>query len=154
MIRQAIILSLFFFPIPSLMMAQAQPKDTARLKPPKLESFWGLNRGGRITLEAAVPLLDSSVIVIADKKEKLPVAKALLVYRSKDLYEDEATGTLKSRYNSYSCSFKYNDRLPENWKKFLKENMKPGDQLLFADIHVKSKNGYLFAAPDIRFIIE
>jgi len=154
MTHRTVILSLAFLYLPVLLLAQAQPKDTARLKPPAMEAFWGLQRSGRITLEQAISLLDSSVRVIAEKKEKLPVAKAVLVYRSKDYYEDEATGTVKTRFNSYSCNFKYSDRLPENWKKFLKEQIKPGDQLLIADIHVKNKNGYLLAAPDIKLVIE
>jgi hypothetical protein len=139
---------------PFLLWGQSNNKDTARLKPPKLTSFWGQSRGGNIALEHVISLLDSSIEVISEKKEKLQLAKALLVYRSKDYYEDESTGTVKKRYNSYSCNFKYNDHLPENWKKFLKENMKPGDQLHFADIHVKDQNGYLFTAPDIKIIIE
>jgi hypothetical protein len=119
-----------------------------------LESFWGMSKGGNITLENVISLLDSSIKIFADKKVKLPLAKAVLVYRSKDYYEDETTGNLKRKLNSYSYNFHYIDTLPENWKNFLKENMKPGDQLHFADIYVKNRNGYLFTAPDIKIIIE
>lgn len=149
-----LVLSFAFILMPFFIWGQVKTKDTARLKPPKLESFWGLSRGGNIALEHVISLLDSSLKIYAEKKEKLPVAKALLVYRSKDYYEDESSGTLKTRYNSYSYNFRYNDRLPETWKKFLKENLKPGDQLHFADIHVKNQNGYLFTAPDIKIMIE
>jgi len=149
-----IIISFILILSPFLILGQSKSKDTAKLKPPKLESFWGMSRGGHVALEHVIYLLDSSIKIFTEKKEKLTIAKAILVYRSKDFYEDETTGILKTKYNSYSCNFKYNDQIPDNWKKFLKENMKPGDQLHFADIHVKNKSGYLFTAPDIKIMIE
>jgi hypothetical protein len=131
-----------------------QTKESPKLKPPKMEAFWGMSRGGKLTVQEVAQIIDSVVLVLADRKEKLVISRAILVYRSKDQVEDEETGEIKIKYNSYSYNFRNTDRLPDQWKKFLKENIKPGDKLLIADILVKNRFNEIFNAGDINIIIE
>ena len=113
-----------------------------------------MSRGGKLTVQEVAQIIDSVVLVLADRKEKLVISRAILVYRSKDQVEDEETGEIKIKYNSYSYNFRNTDRLPDQWKKFLKENIKPGDKLLIADILVKNRFNEIFNAGDINIIIE
>jgi len=74
--------------------AQQSPKPT--LKPPALQSFWGKTKGGELPLEFVLGIIDSSVWVMDDKKVRYKISRFILVHRSKDKYEDEKTGELKS----------------------------------------------------------
>lgn len=146
-------LFLIFVLIPGMLWSQTKP-DAPKIKPPKMDTYLGVSSSGNLTVVQVLPLLDSTLNVYVEKKEKQVIAKAILIYRSKDFYEDESTGTIKTRFNSYSYTYQYNGTLPDNWKKFLKENLKTGDQLIIADIHIKTKNGYLFTAPDLKINIQ
>jgi hypothetical protein len=115
-------LFLIFVLIPGMLWSQTKP-DAPKIKPPKMDTYWGVSSSGNLTVVQVLPLLDSTLNVYVEKKEKQVIAKAILIYRSKDFYEDESTGTIKTRFNSYSYTYQYNGTLPDNWKKFLKENL-------------------------------
>ena len=144
----------FTMTILSLSALSQQVKDTPKLKQPKMESFWGGFKGGKLNVNIVNEILDSAIFVIAEKKEKLTISRAILVYRSKDIIEDEETGIIKTKFNSTSYNYINNDTLPQSWRNFLKENIKPGDQIQIADIIVRDKRKNLFNAGDIKIFIE
>jgi hypothetical protein len=119
-----------------------------------MESFWGNIKGGKLTVNDIHRLVDSSVTVITDKKEKLKISRAIFIYRSKDYAEDEKTGEVKIRYNSTAYNFRNTDQLTAQWKRTLRENIKPGDQIVIADIIVRDSKDQIFNAGDIRIIVE
>ncbi|HMP87370.1 MAG TPA: hypothetical protein PKE63_08850, partial [Lacibacter sp.] len=96
---------------------------------------------------------DSSVWVISDKKERMRISRFILLYRSKDRYEDEETGAIRSRFNSSSVQVNNTALLPERWRKTLYENIKKEDELYISDIIVRDRNNEYLKAPDIRIII-
>lgn len=128
-----------------------QPAPT--LKPPSLQSFWGATKGGTFPLELALNIIDSSVRVIDDKKLKYPIASFIILYRSKDRYEDEQTGEIKTRFNNNSVVIRNAAVLEEKWRKMIYENLKPGDELFITDIIVRDKRGNFFKAPEIKVTV-
>jgi hypothetical protein len=124
-----------------------------KLIPPPLQSFWGNTKGGTLPLEFALNVIDSAVWVIDDKKNRYAISKFIMVYRSKDRYEDEQTGEVKSRFNSNSVIIR-NAPLPEEkWRKMIYENLKPGDEIIITDIIVRDKRNNFFKAPDLTITV-
>ena len=128
--------------------AQEKPKPT--LKPPPLQSFWGKTKGGDLPLDFLLPTIDSAIWVIDDKKVKYHISRFILVYKSKDKYEDEKTGEVKTRFNTSGTNVSNSPFLPANWQKNLYEIVKKEDEILITDIIVKDKFGYYYTAPDIK----
>lgn len=138
----------------SVTPASAQQKPAPTLKPPPLQAFWGTTNGGTLPLEFVLGVIDSTVWVIDDKKVRYNISRFILVYRSKDKYEDEKTGEIKSRFNVNSTSVRNSALLPELWRKNLYETIKKEDELMIADIIVRDKKGNYFSAPDVKIIIK
>lgn len=130
--------------------AQQKPPT---LTPPELQTFWGSSKGGNLPLEMALSLVDSSVWVIDTKKIRYSISRFVIVYRSKDKYEDEQTGEVKTRFNSNTVQIRNNPFLTEQWRKMLYENIKPGDELLITDLIARDKKGNFFRAPDVKIVI-
>jgi hypothetical protein len=148
------LLFLTIFVIGSFLHSSAQQKPASTLKPPPLQSFWGTTKGGDLPLEFVLGVLDSAVWVMDDKKIRYSISRFIIVYRSKDKYEDEKTGEIKTRFNPNSTSVKNSALLPEIWRKNLYEMIKKEDELIIADIIVRDKKGNYFAAPDVKIIIQ
>lgn len=130
-----------------------KPQPAAKIKPPKVSITWGNSKGGSLSPDAFVALLDSAIRVVSEKKELLAISRGMLVYKSKDQVEDEK-GKVKSQYNAYMNEIRNENKVPEKWKTFLAEEIKPGDIFLIAEIHVRDKQGYIFNAPDLKIMIE
>jgi hypothetical protein len=140
--------------ISSATQSVAQQKPAPTLKPPPLQSFWGTTNGGDLPLEFVLGVLDSAVWVMDDKKIRYSISRFIIVYRSKDKYEDEKTGEIKTRFNPNSTSVKNSALLPELWRKNLYETIKKEDELIIADVIVRDKKGNYFSAPDVKIIIK
>jgi hypothetical protein len=134
--------------------AQQPQKPTPTLKPPVLQSFWSTTKGGSLPLEIALNIVDSGFVwVIDDKKVKYNINRFMLVYRSKDRFEDEQTGEIKSRFNNSSVVIKNTGIVEEKWRKLLYENIKSGDEVWITDIIVRDRRGEYFKAPDVKISI-
>lgn len=128
-------------------MAQQKPAPT--LKPPPLQSFWGTTKGGDLPLEMVLGIIDSAVWVMDDKKVRYRISRFMIVYKSKDKFEDEKTGELKTRFNVTSINIKNTGYLPATWQKSLYENIKKDDELMITDIIVQNNRGSYFSCPDV-----
>lgn len=131
---------------------QTKPKPT--LKKPVLFSYWGNTKGGNLPLDKVLELVDSSIWVMSDKKEKMDISRFFLLYKSLDNFEDEKTGKITQRFNTNGVEIRNNHSLPENWRKMLYENMKRGDEILITELYVRNKKGDFFLAPDIIIAIK
>ncbi|MBP6687665.1 MAG: hypothetical protein KA160_07370 [Lacibacter sp.] len=129
--------------------AQEKPKPTT-LKPPPFQSFWGKTKGGNVPLEMVLTTIDSAIWVIDDKKTRYHISRFIFVIRSKDKYEDEKTGEIKSKFNSTATNVRNSGYLPALWQKNLYEIIKKDDEILITDIIVKDKFGYYYTAPEIK----
>lgn len=134
--------------------AQQPQKPTPTLTPPQLQSFWGTTKGGSLPLEFVLNVVDSGFVwVIDDKKVKYNINRFIVIYRSKDRFEDEQTGEIKSRFNNNSLIVKNTGIIEEKWRKMMYENIKAGDELWITDIIVRDKKGEYIKAPDVRITI-
>jgi hypothetical protein len=129
--------------------AQEKPKPNT-LKPPPLQTFWGKTKGGDLPLEIVLTTIDSAVWVIDDKKARYHISRFIVVHRSKDKYEDEKTGEIKSKYNSTATNVRNSGYLPKIWQKNLYEIIKKEDEIIITDIIVKDRFGYYYSAPEIK----
>jgi hypothetical protein len=127
-----------------------EKKIPTTLKPPPLQSFWGKTKGGDLPLELVLTTIDSAIWVIDDKKARYHISRFIVVHRSKDKYEDEKTGEIKSRYNSSANNVSNSPFLSAAWQKNLYEIIKKEDEILITDIIVKDKWGYYYTAPEIK----
>lgn len=134
--------------------AQQPQKPTPTLTPPQLQSFWGTTKGGSLPLEFVLNVVDSGFVwVIDDKKVKYNINRFIVIYRSKDRFEDEQTGEIKSRFNNNSLIVKNTGIIEEKWRKMMYENIKVGDELWITDIIVRDKKGEYIKAPDVKITI-
>jgi hypothetical protein len=147
-------LFLFLLLCISISAISQQTKDTPKLKQPKLKSFWGGYKSGNVNFDIVKTLIDSSIFVISETKERFSISRAIFVYRSNDKAEDEQTGLIKNVFNSSSYNYVNNDTLSQKWRKFLLESLKPGDQIHIADIIVRDKRNNLFYSEDIRINVQ
>ena len=143
-------LFLFLFVALLCLQTQAQDKPKPTLKPPPLQSFWGKTKGGDLPLEMVLTTIDSAIWVIDDKKNRYHISRFIVVHRSKDKYEDEKTGEIKSKYNSTAANVSNSGYLSKLWQKNLYEIIKKEDEILITDIIVKDKFGYYYTAPEIK----
>ncbi|MBY0478286.1 MAG: hypothetical protein K2Q24_11610 [Chitinophagaceae bacterium] len=132
----------------------AQQKPAPTLKPPPLQSFWGSTKGGNLPLEMVLGIIDSALWVMDDKKVRYRISRFMIVYKSKDKFEDEKTGEIKTRFNITSANFKNSGLLSSIWQKSLYEQIKKDDELMITDIIVQNNKGSYFAAPDIIIRIQ
>jgi hypothetical protein len=134
--------------------AQQPQKPTPTLTPPQLQSFWGTTKGGSLPLEFVLNVVDSGFVwVIDDKKVKYNINRFIVIYRSRDRFEDEQTGEIKSRFNNNSLIVKNTGIIEEKWRKMMYENIKVGDELWITDIIVRDKKGEYIKAPDVKITI-
>jgi hypothetical protein len=155
MIRSSAKYALSFFIFISITysgFSQQKPKPV--LKPPVLQSFWGNTKGGNISLDMALQLIDSAVWVISDKKERMTISRFFILYKSLDQFEDEKTGVVKQRHNTNGVYVRNDNKLTEKWRKSIYESLKKGDELLITDLYVRDKKGEYYLAPDILLIIK
>jgi len=132
--------------------SQQKPKPV--LKPPVLQSFWGNTKGGNISLDMALQLVDSAIWVISDKKERMTISRFFILYKSLDQFEDEKTGVVKQRHNTNGVYVRNDNKLAEKWRKSIYESLKKGDELLITDLYVRDKRGEYYLAPDILLVIK
>ena len=150
MIKATFLVSFFFLAF--AVETKAQQKPAPVLVPPKLQSFWGVTKGGELPLEFVLNVIDSAIWVFDDKKIKYRLSRFILVHRSKDKFEDD-NGELKTRFNTNSVTVRNSGYVPVNWQKNLYEIIKKEDELIITDIIVRDKKGNFFKAPDVKIIV-
>lgn len=150
LLKRPFCLFLLLFVTALTVQTKAQDKPKPTLKPPPLQSFWGKTKGGDLPLEIVLTTIDSAIWVIDDKKNRYHISRFIVVHRSKDKYEDEKTGEIKSKYNSTAANVSNSGFLSKPWQKNLYEIIKKEDEILITDIIVKDKFGYYYTAPDIK----
>lgn len=147
--RKQLFIILFSIAFVSIKAQQSNPK----LATPPLQTFWGNSKGGNLPLEFTLNIIDSAIWVIDEKKQRYAVSRFILLYKSKDKYEDEQTGDIKTRFNNNSIVVRNAAVIDEKWRKLIYENIKPGDELIITDIIVRDKRNHLFKAPDFSIVV-
>lgn len=148
--QKPVLILLFMMAVSFGVNAQQKPPT---LTPPELQTFWSNSKGGTLPLELVLNMIDSSIWVIDGSKMRFTISRFMLVYRSRDRFEDEQTGEIKTRHNNTSVNVKNAGVPEEKWRRMLYENLKAGDEIWFTDIIVKDKRGNFFKAPDLKVVV-
>lgn len=116
-------------------------------------SYWGPITSGNISAEQIKAILAAAIFVKDNKNQSYIVSGFRINYSFKGSYKDESTGDTKSMKDLRVNDFNNKNTLPQPWIESIKDNIKPGDVILFNKILFRNKEGRLQMAPDIRIII-
>jgi hypothetical protein len=116
-------------------------------------SYWGPITSGNISGEQIKAILAAAIFVKDNKYQSYIVSGFRLNYSFKGSYKDESTGDTKSMKDLRVNDFNNKNTLPQPWFESIRDNIKPGDVILFNKILFRNKEGKLQMAPDIRIAI-
>lgn len=113
----------------------------------------GLNEGS-IPPDQLKKHIDSAIIVKDKKGNQYPVVRFRINYSFISTYKDSETELIKKIKDFRAADFYDTAFLSQNWTESIKDNVKPGDELLFNWILVRLKNGKKFMVPDWKVTIK
>lgn len=116
-------------------------------------SHWGPITSGYISSEQIKAILVASIFVKDNKYQSYIVSGFRINYSFKGSFKDESTGDTKSMKDLRVNDFNNKNTLPQPWIESIKDNIKPGDVILFNRILFRNKEGKLQMAPDIRITV-
>jgi len=116
-------------------------------------SYWGPITSGNISAEQIKAILAAAIFVKDNKYQSYIVSGFRINYSFKGSFKDEETGNTKSMKDLRVNDFNNKNTLPQPWIESIKDNIKPGDVILFNKILFRNKEGKLQMAPDIRITV-
>lgn len=118
-------------------------KSTAQTKPVKLYTQLGAYRDSAIVSVAeAESIIGQGLKIFDDKKTSYQLSSYIFLFKRVAVTEDEQTGKTSPTSSLAAQTFKQSP-LPQNWITQVREQVKPGDELQFADVIVKDAKGKL-----------
>jgi hypothetical protein len=136
--------------------AKAQQKPTA--KPvattlPKLTISMGGIKSGNLTIDQLKKIVDSPLVAKDEKGITYPIKSFRINYTFKSSFKDEETQQTRTVKDFRAFDFNNTDRLSEDWRNSIKDNVKKDDQMLINNIVVRLNNGKSFFAPELKLKI-
>lgn len=116
-------------------------------------SHWGPITSGNISSEQIKAILVAAIFVKDNKNQPYTVSGFRINYSFKGTFKDEETGNTKTMKDLRVNDFNNKNTLPQPWIESIKDNIKPGDVILFNKILFRNKEGKLQMAPDIRITV-
>lgn len=98
-------------------------------------------------------LIDSPLRVYDQNGNPYRVVTYLFSYRHKDVYLDDETMSLKTKYD-YVSYYVFDNPLPQKRAQYIRDEIKDGEEFWFEKIIVTNQRGEQFFAPDIHIRIE
>ena len=138
--------------------AIAQPKkakvDTlATAMPLTFATYWGPVGTGN-ALAAQIAAISPAAILVRDNTGKLyPVNAFRINYKFKSTYRDDESGQTKSRSDLRVGDFNNTAQLSQVWAGSIKDNVKPGDTILFNQVLFRNVKGKLQLAPALKIVV-
>lgn len=102
-----------------------------------------------ITVAEAEKAVVSPISVKDEKNLSYPIISYQLAYKRLAAVEDEETKKVSPVTSLVAKQFNVTP-VPESWSKYVLEQLKAGEELIFFDIVVKDAAGKLYFVPDIR----
>ena len=136
--------------------AKAQQKTTAKTVAttlPKLTISMGGNKSGNLTIDQLKKIVDSPLVAKDEKGIVYPIKSFRINYTFKSSYKDEETQQVRTVKDFRAFDFNNTDRLSEDWRNSIKDNVKKDDEMLINNIVVRLKNGKSFFAPELKLRI-
>jgi hypothetical protein len=116
-------------------------------------SHWGPITSGNISAEQIKAILAAAIFVKDNNYQSYIVSGFRINYSFKGSYKDEETGNTKSMKDLRVNDFNNKNTLPQPWIESIKDNIKPGDIILFNKILFRNKEGRLQMGPDIKITV-
>jgi len=136
-------------------MAQQKPATKpATTTLPKLTVSLGGSKSGNITVARLKEIVDSPLVVKDEKGITYTIKSFRINYTFKSSYKDEETQEVRSVKDFRAFDFTNTDRLSEDWRNSIKDNVKRDDEMLINNLVVRLKNGKSFFAPELKLKIQ
>jgi hypothetical protein len=159
LLSQIILLSFFTFSL-QILCAQKPATRTAasivqKSKLPVLTTHLGPTKDSVVSLNANLvkSIIDARLVITDEKGNEYKLTYYEFLYKRIGIKEDEATGKI-SPTTTISADHFATSPLPVLWKKIIKEELKPGEELYFFDIIVKNVQGASMYAPSLKILIQ
>ena len=124
------------FKVPKLITSLGNFKDTMFVSPQVADSLLGIS------------------FKISDAKNTpYSISSYSFLYRKIVATEDEQTGKVSNTTSVKSSLFKASP-LPQLWQNVIRENLRPGEELLFFDVIAKDEQGRVMYAPNLKLTIK
>ena len=124
-----------------------------KFKAPKLSTSLGNYRDTVfVSTQVADSLLGMSLKISDAKNNVYTISSFYFLYRKIVATEDEQTGKVSNTTSVKSSLFK-SSPLPQLWQNAVRENLRPGEELLFFDVIAKDLQGHVMYAPNLKFIL-
>ena len=137
--------------------SQAKKKQVEKVEekpvPVVYTSHWGPITTGNISGEQIKAILAAPIVVKDNKNQLYNVSGFRINYSFKGSFKDEETGNTKTMKDLRVNDFNNKNTLPQPWIESIKDNIKPGDVILFNKILFRNKEGKLQMAPDIKITV-
>ncbi len=132
-----------------------QPASIQKNKLPVLVTHLGPIKDSMVTLSANLvkSIIDARLVITDDKMNEYTLTYYEFLYKRIGIKEDEATGKI-SPTTTITADHFASSPLPVLWKKIIKEELKPGEELYFFDIIVKNAQGLSMYAPSLKILIQ
>ena len=125
-----------------------------KFKVPKLiTSFGNFKDTMFVSPQVADSLLGVSFKISDAKNTPYSISSYSFLYRKIVATEDEQTGKVSNTTSVKSSLFKASP-LPQLWQNVIRENLRPGEELLFFDVIAKDAQGRVMYAPNLKLIIK
>jgi hypothetical protein len=148
---------IFFFFFLVVIFCQAQQKPTTKTTSgslPKLTITLGGIKSSNISVQQMQMIVDSPFVVKDEKGITYPIKSFRINYTFKSSYKDEETEKVKEVKDFRAFDFNNTDRLGEDWRNSIKDNVKKEDEMLINNVIVKLKNGKSFFAPELKLKVQ
>jgi len=151
-----IVLSILFSLVSCYSIAQpkkAKVDTLATAMPLTFATYWGPVGTGN-ALAAQIAAISPAAILVRDNTGKLyPVNAFRINYKFKSTYRDDESGQTKSRSDLRVGDFNNTAQLSQVWAGSIKDNVKPGDTILFNQVLFRNVKGKLQLAPALKIIV-
>jgi hypothetical protein len=132
----------------------AKPNLYAKFKVPKLIcSLGGYKDSSFVSAQIAEAIIGAKLNVVDAKNVAYTLSSYQFLYRKIVVSEDEATGKAYNTTSVKSSLFKTSP-LPTMWLNMVRENLRPGEEIIFFDIIVKDAQGRVMYAPNLKLKVK
>jgi hypothetical protein len=131
-----------------------KPTLYAKFKAPKLTaSLGGYKDSSFVPALTADAIMGAKLNVVDAKNVAYTLSSYQFLYRKIVVSEDEATGKAYNTTSVKSSLFKVSP-LPAIWLSAVRENLRPGEEIIFFDIIVKDAQGRFMYAPNLKLTVK
>jgi hypothetical protein len=151
-----IVLSIVFSLLSCFSNAQSKKAkhDTVAIAMPLIFStYWGPVGTGNAPA-AQIAAIAPAAILVRDNAGKLyPVNGFRINYKFKSTYRDDESGQTKSMSDLRVGDFNNTAQLSQVWAESIKDNVKPGDTILFNQVLFRNVKGKQQLAPALKIVV-